>query len=190
MSYELKAIFIQKAELSSWADESWYKYLVQLSSKVSMLPLHEPACRAIGFGTGFLDQYFESTAFEQFETPLNTLLPQLSKNSVAALLIVSCFGGACGRKGVVYCDRTKIYDRYVGEDEDQPAYVLQKKGWVSKLIARCKSEPIHKYVANPSRSLTVAEELFANFGFDKGIGIDTFNQLGLGLYRKTEDWLI
>ena len=165
--------------------------VVSLPQGFAMLPLDEGTCEAIGFQIGLLDQYLETAVpFEDAQTPLLTILQELSMGSVAVFLMVNCFGGPCSRRGVVFQDGLKMYDRCVGEMDDLPAYVQKVKTGMSYFWAGLFSKPLVGYVLNPDRVPSVSDEVFELLGVRcYGKHHDAFDELKLGKNRRTRDWL-
>ncbi len=191
MGYTLEAIIAPAESITRFMESRDPERVVSLPQGFAMIPLDERTCEVIERSFGFsLEYQFEKIPFEEFNSNCVSVLQELSGGSITALVVIDCHAGECSRRGVVYQNRVKIYDRYALPDYGLSENMWGPKTGLSRIWAGLLSKPPYGWVPNPHRSPTVAAEVFELLGVQCDENHhDAFDALGLGRCRDTEDWL-
>ncbi len=190
MGYRLEAIIAPEDSIIRFMDSHDPKRVVSLPQGFAMIPLDECTCKSIDGSFNVSYQSLLTSQWDGCAESTHKVLVELSDQSFALLLVIDCFGGPCDQRGIVYRNGHLIYNRYVGADNDQGMYLWNMKTGFSLLWAKLLSLPLGASEPNPNHVPSVAHESLELIGVQcEGGSFDAFDQMGLGQFRETEDWL-
>ncbi len=128
MGYRLEAIIAPAESIIRFMESRDPERVVSLPQGFAMLPFDEETCEVIERSLDFLLEYqFEKVPFEEFNGNCVKVLQEISDRSIAAMISIDCHGGVCCRRGVVFQNQVKIYDRNACPDNG-----MSENVWVSK----------------------------------------------------------